>query len=77
VILDVAALQRLDDALTAAHRLPQACGHPKSELGVCSNCRTVLCVRCDRALEILDSHALRCGGGSVTVFKPRALGPTA
>lgn len=63
MILDVTELRRLDDAMTAAHRLPQACGHPKSDLRICSDCGTVLCDTCDAARPDRGEyrHALKCG----------------
>ena len=66
MILDVTTLQRLDEAMTAAHRQPQPCGHPKSALGICSDCGTVLCVACESARELHDCHGLHCRGGILT-----------
>lgn len=65
MILSVTALQALDEALTAAHRLPQPCGHPKADLRICARCSTVLCRACDAALdELMARHYFTCRGRS-------------
>jgi hypothetical protein len=46
MILDVTRLQALHAALIAAHREPQSCGHPKSDLRICSDCGTVQYAAC-------------------------------